>query len=44
LETYRRAPGAVVALREHGQNTDTPRRDVAQMPDRAGRVTRADRS
>ncbi|HEV2054675.1 MAG TPA: site-specific integrase [Methylomirabilota bacterium] len=44
LEAYRRAPGAVVALREHGQNTDKHERDAAQVAGNAGHITRADRS
>ena len=44
LEAYRRAPGAVVAFREHGQNTDTPGLDIAQVAEKSRRARRAGRS
>lgn len=44
LEAYRRAPGAVVPLLGHGQNTDTGNPDAAQVPGKTGRVRPAGRS
>ena len=44
LEAYRRAPGAVGALLEHGQNTDNWGEDVSQVPGQAVLVRPGGRS
>ncbi len=44
LDAYRRAPGGVVALWGHGQNTDKPDPRTSQVRGKTMRVRRAGRS